>query len=561
MPGRRKGLFLVPIIVTILLVGSLGGACTSTPTSPNPANPATSTSAPAAGAQQPTGELKIAMNTLSKEMQDPTLDSGLMKPMIDPMYDYLVGVDVDGKFSKDYGIAKDWKVEHTATNSVYRFTLRQGVKFHDGTEVTAQDVKFSLEYFTRKDSVSGGNAPVRAAIDRIEAPSQFQVVVYTKKPYAFLLTDLSLQGQQEGIVLPKTYIEKNGTDYFNQHPIGTGPYRFKEQQKGTRISLEAIDYQHWLHQPKYKTVTFTLAPEESTRIAMLKTGETDVINSVSTANITSIEGASSKVASKKGGAVFLLSLAQTWEEGTYFSDVRVRQALNLAVDRQAMVDNIFLKRGAVLGGWYGSYAYGYKPLPLYDYDPAKAKSLLEQAMKDRGWSKVQIALYQYPYARMGETEARLVVENIGGMWQKTFGDLINVQIVPAADYAVFRQKLVDKTASNSAGLLGSSNTPFFVSAWQATLTSKSNYSLAKTPELDTLILNKLGSEAELEKISQLQYDTAKYVHDNSLIVPLFETDELYGVNPKKITQWDMGKNQQDPNFRDIMVQGRAYPAN
>ncbi|TAK34168.1 MAG: ABC transporter substrate-binding protein [Chloroflexota bacterium] len=567
MLGRRKGLFLAPVLVAVLLVGAVAGGCTSENTPATSGKPTTSSSAPASpsapapSAQQPAGELKIAFNSLSKEVLDPSLDSGpLTKPIMGPMYDYLVGVTVNGVFSKDYGLARDWKVEHSATNSVYTFDLRQGVKFHDGTEVTAQDVKFSLEYYTRKGSRSGNFANLKSTIDRIEAPSKYQVVVYTTKPYAFLLTDLSLHGQGEGQMLPKDYIEKNGTEYFNKHPVGTGPYKFKDQKQGTSITYEAIDYQHWLQQPKYKTVTLMLSPEESTRIAMLKTGEADAINSISTANISGLESGGMTVFSKKGGATFLLLLAQTWDENSYLNDIRVREALNLVVDRQSIVDQIFKKRGTPLGAWYGSWAYGYKAVPLYDYDPAKAKSLLQQAIKDKGWTKVEIMLYQYPYARIGETEAKLTVEAIGGMWQKALGDLINVQIVPAAEYAVLRQKMIDKMAANSAGLLGASNAAFWGTSWQSTSTSKSNYSLVKTPELDDLILNKLGGETDIEKIGQIQYTIATYLHDNYFNVPLFETDELWAGNPKKIPQWDLGKFAQDPNLRDVIVQGRAFPA-
>ncbi|TAK34171.1 MAG: ABC transporter substrate-binding protein [Chloroflexota bacterium] len=559
MQGRGKGLFFAPIIVVLLLVGSLGGGCTTTP-KPSTSAPTSGTSAPPPSvAEQPAGELKIAMNSFWTEVLDPSLSSTHIKPLLIPMYEFLVGADVSGKLSKAYGIAQDWKVEHSATNSVYTFDLRQGVKFHDGTEVTAQDVKFSIEYFARADSKSSMAATLRPLIDRIEVPSQYRVVVYTKKPYAFLLTDLSPLGYSEGLVLPKGYIEKNGSEYFNKHPIGTGPYRFKEQKVGTSVTYEAIDYQHWLFRvPKYKTVTLMLVPEESTRLAMLKTKEADVIDSVTTANIPSLKAAGSGVFSQKGSQVLMVLLGQTWDESSYLNDIRVREALNLAVDRQAIVDQIFQKAAGVIGAWYGSYAYGYQPLPLYDYDPAKAKSLLQQAIKDKGWSKVELTFYSYP--RAGVPEAQQAAETMAGMWQKAFGDLINVQIVPAAEFAIFRQKLVDKKGANGVGILGSPNGPFaWGPAWQSLYHSGGVYPLAKTPQLDALI-GGLRAETDMEKAGQEQVQIAKYIRDNHFNVPLFETSDIYGTNPQKVTQWELSKFDHNPNYLDIMVRGRAYPA-
>ncbi|TAK37108.1 MAG: ABC transporter substrate-binding protein [Chloroflexota bacterium] len=555
MPSRRKGLFLAPIIVAVLLVGSLGGGCTSNTPATSAPKPVASASAPSA--EQPTGELKIAMATFSKEVLDPTLDNALIKPIIGPIYDYLVGADVNSQLSKDYGLARDWKIEQRGNSSVYTFDLRQGVRFHDGTEATGQDVKFSLEYFLRPESTSGGSANLRGVIDRIEVPAQNQVVVYTKKPYAFLLTDLSPLGYQEGMVLPKAYIEKNGTDYFNKHPVGTGPYRFKEQIRGTSVTYEAIDYKHWLQQPKYKTVTLMLVPEESTRIAMLKTKEADVIDSVTTANLSNVEAAGLKAFNKKGSSTLILLLGQTWDEGTYLNDVRVREALNLAVDRQATLDQIFKKAGSISGAWYGSWANGYKPMPLYEYDSAKAKSLLQQAIKDKGWGKVELTFYSYP--RPGVPEAQLVVEAVAGMWQKTFGDLINVQVVPASDFVLLRQKLIAKKAQNSIGVLGAPNSPFWGTTWRAVFTSKANYVLATTPQLDALI-DQLGAETDIGKVGPDQLQIAQYLRDNHFVVPLFELDELYAANPQKVTNWETGRFDHDPNYRDILVRERAYQA-
>ncbi|TAK34158.1 MAG: ABC transporter substrate-binding protein [Chloroflexota bacterium] len=554
---RSKGLFLMPIMVALLLVGSFGGGCT-TNTPATSGKPTTSTSGSPSGAKQSTGELKIATGNLGKEMLDPTLDAGSADKQIRTlMFDYLVGAGVDGQLSKEYGLAMDWKAQHSATNSVYTFDLRQGVKFHDGTEVTAQDVKFSLEYFARKESATVYAAPLRDAIDRIEVPSQYQVVVYTKKPYAFLLTDLSSLGFVEGIVLPKAYIEKNGTDYFNKSPIGTGPYKFKEQKRGTSITFEAIAYQHWLQQPKYKTVTFMLVPEESTRIAMLKTKEADVVDAVSRSNLASVQSAGYTAFSKKASMIININLGQTWDQSSYLNDARVREALNLAIDRQAMLDQIFKKAGSITGDdYYGSWAYGYKPMPLYDHDTDKAKTLLEQAIKDKGWSKVELTFYSFD--RPGVPELPLIAEAMAGMWQKAFGDIISVKIVPV-DFAVVRQSAIDKKVQNSLFFVAIANRLFWTSTQRSVFRTGGLYILANPPQLEGLI-DKAAAETDMDKAGQFQAETARFIRDNHFVVPLFALDDVQAANPQKVTQWDMGKFVYDPNYRDITVRGRAYPA-
>src|SRR5258705_5774928 len=219
---------------------------------------------------QAKSELVIALSSFSAETVDPALQGHNVKYYLSLMFDYLVGTTTDGQPSQAGGLASKW--ESSADHRRWTFHLRKGVKFHNGDEMTSEDVKFSLQRAMSKRSTTGYAGPLRALIVDIETPAPDRVVVVTKDPTLIIPTYLSRSLSTEGIVLPKKYIEANGDDVFARKPIGTGPYKFVEQVVGSHIKMTAVD-NHWrIGVPKDKNVTFKLVPEETTRIALIRRG-------------------------------------------------------------------------------------------------------------------------------------------------------------------------------------------------------------------------------------------------------------------------------------------------
>jgi peptide/nickel transport system substrate-binding protein len=217
----------------------------------------------------------MVMTTLGSETIDPVLNNNEAKPICTPLYDNLIGVGPDGKLSKNTGVARDWKLAPDSMSLT--INLRPGIRFHTGDELTSADVKFTLEQFTSSRCISSEVGTLRKIIKSIETPDPLTVVVNYKIPNAVLPNFLSRQMGIEGSVLPKKYFEAHGAQYFNTHPVGSGPYKFVEQKVGSHIKYEAVNSPHWLvGVPKYQYLTFYLVIEESTRIAMLKTGEADI---------------------------------------------------------------------------------------------------------------------------------------------------------------------------------------------------------------------------------------------------------------------------------------------
>jgi ABC-type transport system substrate-binding protein len=198
-----------------------------------------------------------------------------------------VGTTPDGQPSPNGGIATKW--EHSPDYRRWTFQLRKGVKFHNGDDLTSEDVKFSLQRAMGKRSTTGYAGILRSMVQDIETPAPDRVVIVTKEPALIVPNYLSRSLSTEGMVLPKKYIEANGDDVFARKPVGSGPYRFVEQVTGSHVKLAAVD-NHWrIGTPKYKNVTFRLVPEETTRIALLRRGEVDIAE-LSRERVKELEG-------------------------------------------------------------------------------------------------------------------------------------------------------------------------------------------------------------------------------------------------------------------------------
>jgi peptide/nickel transport system substrate-binding protein len=268
-------------------------------------------------------------------------------------------------------LAEKWQL--SSDGLTIEFWLRKGVKFHDGSTMTAADVKYSLERVKRTDLQP--SQTYWSSIDSVEIVDDYTVKVHLNKIDISLL---STPANGRIVVVPKNYVERVGDKGFADNPIGTGPYKFVEWKKGEYFVLQAFE-DYWGGAPKIKTARYVIAPEDLTRVAMLRTGEADIapIPPSLAANIQITKGLEvNSYASQYGIAINF----NTREPP--FDNTLVRQAVEYAIDRDAIVENLLYGYGTPATPLMpGQFAYESdkpysKPWP---YDPVKAKQLLDQA--------------------------------------------------------------------------------------------------------------------------------------------------------------------------------------
>lgn len=478
-------------------------------------------------AEQPSGEIRIALGSLGNETMDPVLTSNSGKPMMTPFYDYVIGVDSNGKLSKDTGVARDWKLAPDAMSlTIY---VRPGIKFHNGDDLTAADVKFSVEQFISERCVSSQVGQMRKIIKSIETPDNMTVVIHFKKPSAVLANFLSRQMGVEGCVLPKEYFEKHGAEYFNTHPVGSGPFKFVEQKTGAHIKYEAVD-RHWLvGVPKIKYLTFYLVKEESTRIAMLRTGETDI----ATVSRDRIKEVPKHIAyEKKSGDVVALYVNNTWDKNTYLSNAKFREALSISINREEIKDYILDGKAVISGSGlvYGSYALDYKPLPLHPFDPERAKKLVKEAFPGK---TPELKMYVYP--RPGVAELQRIGEAVTGYWEKIG---VKTKIIPT-EYPTYRKMLAKENSpelANSVAAMMFGNRLLWDAAFNIVYHSNGLLSCVHDPEVDKMIED-LIAEKDPSKIGPRSYALALHLNKKWYQIPLLEVGGVYAADPKKVKSW------------------------
>jgi peptide/nickel transport system substrate-binding protein len=500
---------------------------------------------------QAKSELTIALSSFSAETLDPALQGHNVKYYLSLMFDYLVGVTPDGQPSQAGGLASKW--EASADHKRWTFQLRKGVKFHDGSDMTSEDVKFSLQRAMSKRSTTGYAGPLRTLITEIETPAPDRVVIVTKDPTLIIPTYLSRSLSTEGMVLPKKYIEANGDDVFARKPVGTGPFRFVEQVVGSHIKLTAVD-NHWrLGTPKYKNVTFRLVPEETTRIALLRRGEVDVAD-VSRERVKELEKEKFPVYFRKDEAV----LHMWWVLGPDgrtppTNDKRVREALNLAIDRNEIAQSIFgghADPAAIPLGLSWSFKdVGFKPTAdmAYPYDVARAKKLLADAGFAGGFP-LDIYAFQLP----GLPEGKAFAEAVAGYWEKVG---VKPKLIPV-DYPAFRKLWVDRKAPGIVGYYNIANRD-----WIGTyaLLEKMAYTPSKLndtvndPEVDGM-LAQVMRQTDRDKINTLMRNVFTRLRSEHAGVPVVYLHSPYATS-KTLGRWNPGAVMYDL-FLDNLAAGK-----
>jgi peptide/nickel transport system substrate-binding protein len=285
------------------------------------------------------------------------------------IFDNLLTRDASGKIEPQ--IATAWR--HVDDVHV-EFDIRTDVKFQDGTPLTADDVVFSVKRITNP-ALKSSQLSQFDQIVGAEALGPAKVLLTMKTPYPVLLAQLVKLS-----IVPKAYVERVGDQDFNIKPLGSGPYKLREWQKGVQAVLEA-NGTYWRGKPPFKTVTFRAVPDVSTRIADLKTGRADLIRLLPPDEAIALKSdarlAVLTVPTERVGYLFINA------QSGPTTDLRVRRAIAYAIDKPGLVDALLQGFGKPVNSIGAEPIFGYTPdIVGYGYDPAKARALVKEAGAD-----------------------------------------------------------------------------------------------------------------------------------------------------------------------------------
>ena len=299
---------------------------------------------------------------------DPHKTSGTLTfQTLKSVYDTLAEPDKSGKIIP--ALAQKWEVSSDALT--WTFYLRKGVVFHNGDKLTSEDVKATLERITDKATASP-NAKEFGGIATIETPDDHTVVLKLKAPHSPLLASLS---SGWGAILPKSLID-SGHD-FTAKPVGTGPFKLKEWVRDSRIVLVKNDSYWMTGIPKLDEVNMHIIPERSIQVQGLISGQIDVSYIINQDDIPMLE-ASGNVVLEKPLTSLIMVMPMNCSHPV-LKDIRVRQAITHAIDKQKVLD-VAYAGGRPIGTFMDySNAYYKDFTDLYPYDPEKAKKLLSEA--------------------------------------------------------------------------------------------------------------------------------------------------------------------------------------
>ncbi len=497
---------------------------------------------------KPQGELRIAVESLGNETLDPVMGPATNTKIYLPLiYDSLVGADkANSGISKETGVAKDWKI--SKDGKTYTFYLRQGIKFHNGDELTAEDVKFSFERAIGPKAVSSLSGVLAKIIDKITVVDPYTVTITLKEPSFSFLLDISILVGSESMIVPKKYIEKVGEEKFALEPIGSGPYRFKARHAGSSIEFEAMPH-HWLvGVPRFANVSVMGVSEQGTRLTMLRSGHADVIT-IGRRYVDELKKQGFLIATKPASHNMHMLFNNQWEKDNPLNNKKVRQAIALAIDSQTILKTIMLNGGQLTRCWIADVAYDSRPSGLCDpqkYDPKAAKKLLQEAGYPDG-----IDITFKSFAKTGVPEKFEIDQAIAG-YLRAVGIRAKIEV---GEYGAYRTqwpkpeshpKTIATNPTSSQVVIGSLLQVFWGS--DGLLSTTRNVS----PKADKAIKHMLASP-DLKAYKKRLMDAWKILIEDAHTVMLFSIDAKYAANKKKISkEWPMGTSTADPNLRALV---------
>jgi len=464
---------------------------------------------PAAGA--PEGQMTWALHiSLAPSWFDPAETPGIATPflVLYALHDALVKPMPGNAMAPS--LAESWSMSKDGL--VYEFVLRQGVRFHNGDPLTAEDVKFSFERYR-----GAASKLLKERVAAIEIGDPHRVRFRLKEPWPDFMTYYGSMTTGAGWIVPRKYLEKVGDDGFKKAPVGAGPYRFVSFNPGVELVLDAHET-YWRKSPGIKRLVLKAVPDEATRLAMLKRGEADVVYLLQAELAEEVRRTSGLTLRPTPiVSTHWIVFVDQWDPKSPWADRRVRLAANHAMNRQAVNEALTLGFSRITWSIIPqSFDFFWQP-PGYPYDPARAKQLLAEAGYPRGFDAGDLWC---------DAATATMSEALIGYLQAVG---IRVKLRPlerAAFFKGYQDKKLKNLVYSLSGAFGNAPTRL-----ETFVVAGGPYVYGSYADIDGLFREQAGEldrkrrEAILHRIQQL-------IHDKAMYAPVWELGFIHAQGPR-----------------------------
>lgn len=430
----------------------------------------------------------------------------------------------DEKTEVEPALAESW--ETSPDKLTWTFHLRQGVKFHDGTPLNAEAVKFNYDRQKDKDNPWRFDGQFEywhlffGSVKAIDAPDPHTVIFRLDHPDATFQANLAMFTM--GISSP-TAIKKYGRDYF-KHPVGTGPFYLERWVRNEKIKMRRFD-DYWGPKPEIEMLIFKPVPDNAVRLLELETHSIDVLDGINPDDVPRIvNNPELKMLTQPGLNVGYLALNELKKP---FDNVLVRRAINYAIDKRALVNAFFAegKLGMPAKNPMPQMILGYNDqIQDYTHDPAKARALLAQAGYPDGF---ETSLWAMPIARPYMPQPQRIAEAIQA-------DLAKIGIrtkIVTYDWGTYLDRMSNaEHTMGLAGWIGDNGDPdnFLYSLLDKNNTkvgSAANYAFYKSEAVHQLLVKAQGVYDTAER-AELYRQAQVLIHQDAPWVPLFHSTQI-----------------------------------
>jgi peptide/nickel transport system substrate-binding protein len=489
------------------------------------------------GYAQPSGQVTYAMHvTIVPAWFDPAENTGIATPFMvqEALHDALAKPMPQGPMTPS--LAESWT--ESPDGLTYEFALRRGVTFHNGEALTAEDVKFSFERYR-----GAGVKILKSKVKEIQIVGPQRIRFVLREPWPDFLSFYATPATGAGWIVPKKYVEQVGDEGFKKHPIGAGPYKFVSYQPGIELILEAHE-RYWRKPPHVKRLVMKVVPDESTRLAVLKRGEADIVYLLSGAIGEEAQRTPNIRLIPAGGQwVPAVCMLDQWDAKSPWHDVRVRLAASHAIDRKAISDSETLGASPPIGSIIPAALEFALPVEPHRYDPGKARQLLKEAGYPNGFDAGEM---------VGTVQFGFTAEAVLNYFREV-GIRARFRTMERAAYlAAQREKKLKNLLFCGAGGYGNAATRI-----ENYLISTGSFAYGAVPDIDDLF-GQQARETDRAKRQALLHRIQQIAAERVLYIPLYALSFHNGVGPR-VQESSLGRiplHYYTAPFEDIRLKGQ-----